>query len=104
MSRICEITGVRRSVGNNVSHSNRHTKRTFKPNLQEKTYQSDILGRKVTLRLCTRAIRTLDKHNGFDSYMLQVRNRRVIDGFSPHAANLRALIVKKTLAKVIAAS
>lgn len=97
MSRICEITGVRRSVGNKVSHSNRHTKRTFKPNLQEKTYFSAALGRNVTLRLSTRAIRTLDKHNGFDAYMLQVRNRRVIEGFSANAAKLRALIVKKTM-------
>lgn len=98
MARICELTGKKTQVGMKVSHSNRHTKRTFKPNLQEKTYFSDLLGRNVTLRLSTRAIRTIDKHNGLDSYMLQVRNVRVREGFSTKAAKLRASIVKKNMA------
>jgi len=95
MARICELTGARTRVGNMVSHSNVHTKRTFKPNLQEKTYFSDVLNRNVTLRLSTRAIRTVDKHNGLDGYMLQVRNVRVREGFSANATRLRAAIVKK---------
>ena len=34
MSRVCELTGKGRQVGNNVSHANNKTKRVFKPNLQ----------------------------------------------------------------------
>jgi len=95
MSRVCEITGSKVGVGNNVSHSNRRTKRTFRPNLQTKTYQSEILGRSVTLTLTARAIRTLDKYNGFDGYMSQVRNVRVREGFSAAATKLRNEIVKR---------
>lgn len=102
MSRVCEITGSKVGVGNNVSHSNRHTKRTFRPNLQTKTYQSDILGRTVTLTLTTRAIRTLDKYNGFDGFMLQVKNVRVREGFSVKAAQLRNLVLKRAAAKASA--
>lgn len=99
MGRTCEITGSRTRVGMNVSHSNRHTKRTFQPNLQEKSFQSQLLGRKVTLTLSTRAIRTFDKYNGLDGYMLQVRNVRVNSGFSVNAKRLRAAIVKAATAK-----
>jgi large subunit ribosomal protein L28 len=102
MSRVCEITGSKVGVGNNVSHSNRHTKRTFRPNLQTKTYQSDILGRTVTLTLTARAIRTLDKYNGFDGFMSQVKNVRVREGFSANATKLRNLVVKRLAAKASA--
>lgn len=102
MSRVCEITGSKVGVGNNVSHSNRHTKRTFRPNLQTKTYQSEILGRTVTLTLTARAIRTLDKYNGFDGYMSQVKNKQVREHFSASAAKLRNAIVKRNLAKAAA--
>lgn len=94
MSRVCELTGSRTQVGMNVSHSNRHTKRTFKPNLQPKTYFSALLKRNVTLRLSTRAIRTLDKYNGLDGYMLQVKNKQVREHFSLQATRIRKAIVK----------
>lgn len=38
MSRICDLTGKGSVVGNNVSFSNRKTKRRFNPNLQEKSF------------------------------------------------------------------
>lgn len=96
MSRVCELTGKRTGVGMKVSHSNRHTKRTFRPNLQEKTYKSDVLARNVTLRLSTRAIRTIDKHNGLDGYLSIVKPRHVRTGFSANAAKLWATVLKKT--------
>lgn len=95
MARICEITGSRTQVGMNVSHSNRHTKRTFMPNLQTKTFVSEILGRGVTLTLSTRAIRTFDKYNGLDGFMLKVKNKQVREKFSDFAAGIRKAIVKK---------
>lgn len=97
MSRVCEITGSKVGVGNNVSHSNRHTKRTFRPNLQSKTYASEILARTVTLTLTARAIRTLDKYNGFDGYMLQVKNKQVRENFSAKATKLRNTVLKRNL-------
>jgi large subunit ribosomal protein L28 len=96
MSRVCELTGKRTHTGMKVSHSNRHTKRTFRPNLQAKTYKSDVLGRNVSLRLSTRAIRTIDKYNGLDGYFAIVKPRHVRDGFSAYAKKLWATVLKKT--------
>jgi large subunit ribosomal protein L28 len=55
----CELTGKGKQFGNNVSFSQRHTKRVWKPNLQTKTIVVD--GNKVTMKLSTQAIRTLKK-------------------------------------------
>lgn len=93
MARICDITGKKTSSGSNVSHSNAHTKRTFKPNLQLKTFFSELLQRGIRLRLSTRAIRTIDKHNGLDGFMLNVKNRRVVEDFSADARSLRKEII-----------
>ena len=59
MASRCDLTGKRAQHGHNVSFSLRRTKRTFKPNLQKKTFVVD--GQKVTLTLSTQAIRTLKK-------------------------------------------
>jgi len=55
----CELTGKGKQFGNNVSFSQRHTKKVWKPNLQTKTVTID--GRKVRLQISTQAIRTLKK-------------------------------------------
>lgn len=55
----CAITGKGKQFGNNVSFSQRHTKKVWKPNLQTKTFVID--GKKVTLKVSTQAIRTLKK-------------------------------------------
>lgn len=55
----CDITGKGKQYGNNVSFSQRHTKKVWQPNLQTKTFIID--GKKVTMKLSTQAIRTLKK-------------------------------------------
>ena len=59
MAARCELTGKGKQFGNNVSFSQRHTKKVWKPNLQSKTVTID--GKKVKLRISTQAIRTLKK-------------------------------------------
>ncbi len=59
MAQKCELTGKGKQFGNNVSFSQRHTKKVWKPNLQKKTFVLD--GKKVTMKLSTQAIRTLKK-------------------------------------------
>lgn len=59
MASTCELTGKRKQFGHNVSFSQRHTKRVWKPNLQKKTFTVD--GKKVTMILSTQAIRILKK-------------------------------------------
>ncbi|MCX6804481.1 MAG: 50S ribosomal protein L28 [Patescibacteria group bacterium] len=60
MSYRCDLTGKGKQFGNHVSHSQRHVKRTWKPNLQPKTLIID--GKKVKLRLAASTIRTLNKY------------------------------------------
>ena len=51
MSRRCQVRGTKPEFGNNVSHSQRHIKRRWNPNIQKKRYWVPSLGRKVTLTL-----------------------------------------------------
>jgi large subunit ribosomal protein L28 len=62
MARICDITGKKVMVGNNVSHSNRKTKRKFYPNLQTKKFFIPESGEWVTLKVSASALRTIDKN------------------------------------------
>ncbi len=55
----CELTGKGNQYGHNVSFSQRHTQKIWKPNLQNKTFIVD--GKKVTMKISTQAIRTLKK-------------------------------------------
>ena len=74
MSKRCQITGKTVMAGNNVSHANNRTRRKFLPNLQVTTMESEILGRKLKLRVSTSAIRTVEKHGGIDPYLVQAKN------------------------------
>ena len=61
MSRICQITGKKVMVGNNVSHAKNKTKRKFYPNLQTKKFFVPETGETVILKVSTNALRTIDK-------------------------------------------
>lgn len=72
MARVCQVTGKRPVVGNNVSHANNKTKRRFLPNLQRRRFWVESENRWVSLRLTTNALRTIDK-NGIDSVLAGMR-------------------------------
>ncbi|MGZ6004561.1 MAG: 50S ribosomal protein L28 [Candidatus Saccharimonadales bacterium] len=57
--QVCDITGKGKQFGSNVSFSQRHTKKVWKPNLQAKTVVID--GKKVKLNVSAQGIRTLKK-------------------------------------------
>jgi large subunit ribosomal protein L28 len=61
MSKVCNFTGKKPISGNNVSHSNRKTKRRFVPNIQKKKFFVPETGEFVTLRVSTSAMRTINK-------------------------------------------
>jgi large subunit ribosomal protein L28 len=61
MARVCEITGKRPLVGNNVSHSNRKTKMRQHPNLRKKRFYDESTGRWMTLKVSTSGIRMITK-------------------------------------------
>lgn len=61
MSKVCELTGKRPRVGNNVSHANNKTKRRFNPNLQKKRFYIPEEDKWITLKVSTSALRTINK-------------------------------------------
>ena len=77
MSRICELTGKGRLVGNNVSHANNKTKRTFLPNLQNVTLMSDALGTSVKLRVSTHGLRSVEHNGGLDNWLLKTADDKL---------------------------
>lgn len=74
MAKVCDVTGVRAQRGNKVSHSNRKTRKFQQPNLHRKRVWSPEKGRWITLRLTTRALRTIDKR-GVDAVLAQAAAR-----------------------------
>ena len=61
MSRVCQLTGKRPISGNNVSHSNRRTRRRFLPNLITKRFFIPETGEWVTLKIAASALRSINK-------------------------------------------
>jgi large subunit ribosomal protein L28 len=61
MSKVCQITGKRPGTGNNVSHSQRKTKRRFLPNLFKKKVVNPLTGRVEKMLVSASALRTLRK-------------------------------------------
>lgn len=80
MSKVCQLTGKRPISGNNVSHSNRKTKRRFLPNLQKKRFFIPETNQWVTLKISTSALRTIDKL-GIYQYLKAVEAKGVRLGF-----------------------
>jgi large subunit ribosomal protein L28 len=87
MARRCPITGKGVQVGNNVSHSNRKTKRRFLPNLQTISLLSDSIGA-VRMRLSTNAIRTIEYKGGIDAFLKATPDRKL----SPEIRRLKRRI------------
>lgn len=79
MARECDITGKRVMSGNNVSHANNKSRRTFAPNLQEASFVSESLGKTVRLRVSTQAIRTVEKNGGIDAFLKSTAGRKLTE-------------------------
>ena len=90
MSRICELTGKTRLVGNNVSHAKNRTKKTFLPNLQNVTLLSDTPGKGVKLRVSTHGLRSVEHVGGLDNWLLKTKDDKL---------SLRVKRLKKEIAE-----
>lgn len=80
MSRVCQITGKRVIVGNNVSHSNAKTKRTFKPNLFVKKFYLPEEDRWVQLKVSAAGIKTITK-KGLQAALREAKSKGFIDKY-----------------------
>jgi large subunit ribosomal protein L28 len=92
MSRVCQISGKKLSVGNNVPKSNKKTKRVFLPNLQKATFESKALGRKFEMNVSARAMRTIIKHGSLDEYLLHAKAKNL---------NIFSQIIRRKLKKAV---
>ena len=72
MSRVCQVTGKRPMVGNNVSHANNKTRRRFLPNLHNHRFWVESENRFVRLRISTKGMRIIDKL-GIDKVLTDLR-------------------------------
>lgn len=95
MARVCSVTGKKPHFGNKVSHANNKTRRRWQPNLQIVSFPSEILGKKVTLRLTANGIRTIEHNGGIDAWLLGTRPSRL----SEEAIKIRKAMQKKQAVK-----
>jgi|APCry1669189000_1035189.scaffolds.fasta_scaffold218475_1 large subunit ribosomal protein L28 len=78
MSRVCSINGNKGVMsGNNVSHSNRKTRRRFLPNIKEVSFWSEIMNSSIKITATTHGIRTVEHNDGIDNYALSTPNRKL---------------------------
>lgn len=68
MAKVCAITGKKPITGNNVSHANNKTRRTWNPNLQWKRFWIPSENRFIRLRVSTSAMKNIDK-NGIEAVL-----------------------------------
>ncbi len=74
MSRVCQVTGKKPMLGNNVSHANNKTRRRFLPNLHYRRLWVESENRWISLRVSQEGLRTIDK-KGIDVVLAEMRAR-----------------------------
>jgi large subunit ribosomal protein L28 len=92
MSRRCELTGVGVQYGNNVSHSQRKTRRRFEPNVRSVLYTSEILGEQHRLKVVAKTMRSIEKLGGIDAFLLKAKSTEM---------SLKAKRLKKEISKKV---
>ena len=90
MSRVCEISGKSVMSGNNVSHAKNRTRRKFLPNLQNVKLYSKILDAFISMRICVRSLKTVEKNGGLDNYLMKSNNRDL----APEAQAIKKTMLK----------
>src|SRR3984893_15094123 len=92
--RSCKLTGTAVQTGNLVSHSNHKTRTRFLPNLCNVTLISDVLQRKIRMRVSASALSTVEHRGGPDDLWLKT---------SDSGLSRAALAIKRAVAKKLAA-
>ena len=77
MSRVCDLTGKRAMVGNNVSHAMNKTKRKFSVNLVKKRFYLPEEDRWITLRVAASTIKKNNK-NGIAAVLKKAQSQGFI--------------------------
>ena len=94
MARRCELTGKGVQAGNNVSHANNKSRRRFLPNLCNVHLMSDTLGQSFAMRVCTRALKSVEHRGGLDAFLAKSKDIEL----SSKVLKIKRLIEKKSAA------
>ena len=78
MARVCDISGKRPMVGNNVSHSNNKVKRKFFPNLHKKKFFYEEEDRWLTLKVSSSVLKTINK-NGLHAVIKEAKEKGTLN-------------------------
>ncbi len=78
MSKVCEITGKKAMSGNNVSFSINKTRRRFDVNLTKKRFYIPEEDRWITLRISTRALKSINK-KGISAVLKEAREKGILN-------------------------
>ena len=73
MSRRCDLLSTGVMSGNQVSHSNRKTRRRFLPNLKSIALHSNVLGVDINLKVSAATLRTINKYGNIDAFLINYR-------------------------------
>lgn len=99
MAKRDALTGKTVQSGNNVSHSNRKTRRRFLPNMQSAVLTSEALGTSTRLRVTVNTLRSIDHNGGLDGFLLSTPASKLTE----EAATLKRRVKKALAAKKEAA-
>ena len=77
MSKVCQITGKKALVGNNVSHAMNKTKRRFEVNLIKKRLFLTGQEKWITLKLSTSALKTINR-KGLSAVLKEAKAQGVL--------------------------
>ena len=94
MSKKCELLSIGVMRGNNISHSNRKTRRKFYPNLKNVVFKSEALAANLSLKIAAATLRTVNKYGNIDNFLVNYSYAKLSD----KARKLRSKI-KKSLVK-----
>jgi len=78
--------------GNWISFSDKKTKRNWKPNIHTIQFFSDLLKKSIKIRVSSKALRSIDKMGGIDTYLLGTKPKTIDSAFG---MKLRQEIIKK---------
>ncbi len=94
MARRCELTGKGVQAGNNVSHAKNRSRRRFLPNLCNVHLMSDTLGQSFAMRVCTRALKSVEHRGGLDAFLAKSKDIEL----SQKVLKIKKLIARKSAA------
>tara|TARA_B100000989_G_scaffold292135_1_gene267564 strand:- start:856 stop:1152 length:297 start_codon:yes stop_codon:yes gene_type:complete len=75
MTKKCTITKKKPLTGNNVSKAINKTKKRFLPNLQNVSFFSEKLNKKIRLKVTARGIKSVEHNGGIDKYVMSLKSK-----------------------------